>query len=131
MEFKNPLKGKSTAVKILVVIGIALLCIAGVTLAVTYVLQTSTPVDVTVTGGTVQIPVTLSASATNMPDTDPLTLTATVTDAHGIGFVVNFYDGTTVVGTATIANVGGIYKASVTLPALSLTEGVHHFTAGP
>lgn len=115
----------------LAIVVLALIVAAVTVYAVNYVLQTSTPVDVTVTSGTVYIPVDLSASATTMPDTDPLTLTATVTDAYGIGKTVNFYDGTTIVGTATIANVGGVYKATVTLPALSLTEGVHTFTAGP
>ena len=103
----------------------------GIVYAVDYVLQTSTPVDVVVTSGTVYIPVVLTTSSTNMPDTDALTLTATVTDANGLGKTVNFYDGAAIVGTAAIANVGGVYKATVTLPALFLTAGIHTFTAGP
>lgn len=96
--------------------------------AITYVLQTSPPQNVEVTGSTVGVPVTLTLNATTLTELDTLTLTAT-TGPNGAGLTVHFYDGATDKGTAVIQNVGGVYKATKDISGL--TVGTHVFTAGP
>lgn len=113
---------KQTTLAILVVIVIAV-AVVGVVYGLSYVLQTSNQVDVTVTNGIVQVPITLAANATTLTDLDSLKLTAT-TGANGNGLTCHFYDGTISIGSAVIA----AGKAEITLtPAI----GVHHYTAGP
>ena len=111
----------------LIVTAVAASIVAGV-VAVTYILQTSNAVDVTVTSGTINMAVTLGSSASTIQDTQTLTLIATVTDNHANGMEIKFYDNGTQIGaTQTIVSL----QASITIPALTLSEGVHSFTAGP
>lgn len=109
--------------KAAIIIAIIASVIVGTVLGVTYLLQTSNPVDVNVTSGVVYVPVTLSANATSLTDLDGLKLTAT-TESNGNGLVCHFYDGTAHIGQATIA--GGIATLEFK-PSL----GSHTYTAGP
>lgn len=116
--------------KILSIILIASL-IAGIgsVAAVNYVLQMSSPVGVNSTPGTVQVPVSLSPNGTSVSDLDSLVLTASVANINGVGKTVTFYDNGSSIGTAVIANVGGVFQAKWTVA--SVAAGFHSYTAGP
>jgi len=106
MEFKNPLKGKSTAVKILVVIGIILVvCAVGYVIAITYLTIGNT--------GTIQLPASLSANLTSlawgtMAPGGSKTLTVALTNTGGTA-TNNLIVGSTLSGSiGTLSNdIGG------------------------
>jgi len=80
-----------------------------------------------VTVNTASSTTTLVASPTSSPFGPSITLTATVTPGAGTAkptSSVNFYDGTTLLGTTTV-NTSGVATFVVTLP----TVGTHSFTA--
>ena len=108
---------------ILIVLTIVALLVTSV-IAVSYVLQTSPPVNATVESGTVQVPVTLTLNATTLSDLDKLQLTAT-TGANGNGLNVIFRDGAVIVGSGIISS------GFVSIVIGPLGIGVHTFTAGP
>ena len=111
LELKNPLKGKSTAVKILVVVGI-LLCIVAVG-AVIYKLAASNAINVDVNEQTISIPVSLSASATTLTEGQVLTLTATATGpnaAQANGHSVNLLDNGSFLATLTFSGTTAQYQ---------------------
>lgn len=66
--------------------------------AVVYQLQISNSYDATVGERTVQIPMSLTGNGTLLLEGDYIKLIATVTDANGVGKVVTFKEGATVVG---------------------------------
>jgi hypothetical protein len=122
-------KTKITLTLTLAVMFAALTLISGV-LAVSFVLQESNHIQVQVSSGTVQVPVSISVSGTAITDQDPLTITAT-TASNGNGLTAKFYDGTTLLGAQTIALTGGLYKASITVPAGQLSIGTHDIATKP
>ncbi|MDE3205581.1 MAG: Ig-like domain repeat protein, partial [Acidobacteriota bacterium] len=69
--------------------------------------------------------VTLTSNATsgNLPNTTPLTLTANVTPTTAAGSV-NFFDGTTLIGTSTATNGVATFT-----PATEPANGPHSYTA--
>ena len=111
MEFKNPLKGKSTAVKILVIVSILLL--VGAAAAVIYKLNESTHIPGTVTENTIYITPTLTANATSLLEGDKVQLTATVSQPNTANSVT-FKDGSTTLTTTSFTSVGGIWTATYT-----------------
>jgi hypothetical protein len=83
--------------------------------------STSAPITVTITVATTTV---LTSSAQSVPSGQPLTFTATVSSAGGIPTgSVNFYDSTTLLGTATL-NAGGVAAFTATL-----SVGAHTITA--
>ena len=88
--------------------------------------KTSSAVSVTVnipnTGDTTAPTVSLSSSATSVTTASSITLTATASDNVGVS-KVDFYDGTTLLGTDTTAP----YTQAVSLTAAN--NGTHSYTA--
>ncbi|MDW8264397.1 MAG: Ig-like domain repeat protein, partial [Gemmataceae bacterium] len=87
-------------------------------------------------GQTVQPANTTTTLTTSDPTTyygQPVTFTATVAAvAPGAGNptgTVNFFDGTTLIGSAPLVNVGGQMQASLTITTLGITPPTHNITA--
>jgi hypothetical protein len=127
-------KIKWTLPAIIILVGLIVLAGVGIAVAVNYfyTIDESNTVPITVNPSPtpppteVHVSVTLTASATTITYGTPITLTATVTDANVVGRTLHFY-GPLDLGSAQIMNVGGVYKATLTLSNLSV--GVHSITA--
>jgi hypothetical protein len=92
-------------------------------LAVTYTLQESNHITVTVTSGSVNVPVVLSVNSTSITDLDHLQITA-ITNSQGNGLTAKFYDGTILLGSQVINNG----QAQITV---QLATGSHDIASKP
>jgi len=118
--------------KAAVIIAVVASLVVGTVAAVSYYLGQNNTVQVEVTETQTAIPLTLTTSPSSVTETESFTLTAIATGTNAAsadGKTVNFYEGTTLVGTGTITLIGTEYKASVTMSGVDV--GVHTYKAGP
>lgn len=127
------MKLNKSTIMILAVLGVIALCTGFVVASYIFPASNPVPIEVVPTPTPVPTPTTvttvLSADVTSVLSGGSVTLTATMAEPL-TGIVVNFFDGTNQIGSATTVN--GIASLTVTPPAAEWPNSViHTYTAQP
>jgi hypothetical protein len=115
---------------------VALMVCIGIVAAVSYTYTLDNSNTVTYTSNPtpsptpveVHVSIALTESSSSGYYNQPVTFTATVTNVGVVGRTLHFYEGAKDWGQATIQNVGGVYKATLTLSG-GMPIGVHNIVA--
>lgn len=130
MKLSNPLKGKSRATQILIIIGLALLISAAG--AAVYVLVDSNTEHVDVNPNTINVPLSLTVSSNTINEGQSVTITVKSAAAAGNnvnGYTVNLYDNGIQIQSATLA-YDGVSRCQAVF-TITPAIGGHDYQAKP